>query len=123
MVVSLENDSPLSVQGQKKKKRPWPAAKHKTPEQTQRLPQGLHTLEKYKKIIFLAPTDVSEIHSFIKNLPNKSAAGVDGIKAEPFKAVSQYISLPLLQISNLILSTGIFPDKLMVLGSQSLQRW
>lgn len=66
------------------------------------------------KSIFLAPTDESEVHSFIMNLPNNSAAGVDGIKAEPLKAVSQYISLPLSHICNLILSTGVFPDKLKI---------
>lgn len=66
------------------------------------------------KSIFLTPADESEIHSFIMNLPNNSAAGVDGIKAEPLKSVSQYISGPLTHICNLILSTGIFPDKLKI---------
>lgn len=64
--------------------------------------------------IFLTPTDESEVALLIKNLNNNSAAGFDGLKAEPLKAVSENISAPFSHICNLILNTGTFPDKLKV---------
>lgn len=66
------------------------------------------------KSLFMEPTTEHEIKSQILKLKNASACGQDEIKAEPIKAVVNSISNPLSHICNLILATGVFPDKLKI---------
>lgn len=64
------------------------------------------------KSIYLKPVDVSEITSIVKKLKNKKSYGDDGISVQVIKACIDHISLPLVHITNLMLETGCFPDKL-----------
>lgn len=62
--------------------------------------------------MFLSPTDQSEILEIIFSLKDSCAAGADGIKPKPLKAVAEGLSVPLVHICNLILSQGVFPEKM-----------
>lgn len=62
--------------------------------------------------MFLSPTDQSKILEIILSLKDSCAAGADGIKPKPLKAVAKGLSIPLVYIiCNLILSQGVFPRK------------
>uniref|UniRef100_A0A6G5ABT2 Putative tick transposon n=1 Tax=Rhipicephalus microplus TaxID=6941 RepID=A0A6G5ABT2_RHIMP len=52
--------------------------------------------------------------SILGSLDNKSAAGEDGIKASPVKAVAHDIAKPLTHIFNEMISSGIYPDRLKI---------
>lgn len=67
-----------------------------------------------KNSIYLSPTSESEIYIIIKQLRNSKACGEDEIKVQHIKAVAQLICQPLSHICNLIMSTGVFPDKLKI---------
>lgn len=62
--------------------------------------------------LFLVATDEREVQNMISSLKDSCAAGADDVKVKPLKAVSEYISIPLAHICNLILSTGVFPNKM-----------
>ena len=55
------------------------------------------------------PKSIEEIHKAIKNLKNKKAAGLDGIRNEMIKTSSSFIKYPLEKLFNLILQSGTFP--------------
>lgn len=64
--------------------------------------------------IFLCPTDDQEVLSTIVNLKNSSVCDVDDLQIAPIKYIADLISRPLVHISNLILSLGVFPKKLQI---------
>lgn len=64
--------------------------------------------------IFLHPATPTEIVGIISKLKNNCSCGFDGIKAAPIKAVANIIADVVCHITNVILSTGIFPDKMKV---------
>lgn len=57
-------------------------------------------------------TDEREVQNIISSLKDSCAAGADDVKVKPLKAVSEYISIPLAHICNLILSTSVFLNKM-----------
>lgn len=80
----------------------------------------LSTSEDFEKYIkhniqhtmFLYPTSPTEIVSLIGSLKNNCSCGFDGIKAAPIKAVSNLICDVVCHLTNLVLSSGIFPEKM-----------
>lgn len=64
-----------------------------------------------KKTLFLFPTDPKQI-SHLTLASNYTAAGIDSIKASEVKQVTQIMSPVFSYISNLVLSTGMFPGAL-----------
>lgn len=59
--------------------------------------------------ITLLPTDDLEIRKIILNMKSSSATGRDGISSIFFKHAVQYITQPIVHITNLCLDRGIFP--------------
>ena len=55
------------------------------------------------------PKSIEEIHKAIKNLKNKKAVGLDGIRNEMIKTSSRSIKYSLEKLFDLILQAGIFP--------------
>lgn len=60
--------------------------------------------------LFLYPTDVMEVGHLIKELKNGSAPGLDGCTSLLLKSIASSISEPLVQLFNLSLASGTFPD-------------
>nr|CAI5839281.1 unnamed protein product [Callosobruchus analis] len=60
---------------------------------------------------FLEPVNVREIISIINTLKNKKSPGVDNLKAELFKSVSEIISLPLCHLINRIYTSNEVPEQ------------
>lgn len=71
-----------------------------------------YILNRCSSTVFLAPTEQHEIQTIILSLKDSCASGEDDIKVKPLKAVSEIVSTPLAHICNLILSNGVFPDKM-----------
>lgn len=71
-------------------------------------------IDKFKKSIYLQPTTYLEIRNIILQLNNTSSVGEDNIPIKLIKYVVNEISGPLEYIVNLMLSTGIFPDRLKI---------
>lgn len=59
-----------------------------------------------------SPTDQYEISHLILSLKNDCASGADDIKPRPLKAICETISTPLAHVCNLMLATGVFPEKM-----------
>lgn len=59
---------------------------------------------------FLSPTNTEEVSSYIKQLKNESAPGLDGINNPLLKFLDKHIVLPITHICNLSLSNGRFPE-------------
>ena len=53
---------------------------------------------------------IDEVISALNLLPSKKSAGLDGISAKLLKDAAHNIAGPLVDIFNLSLRTGIFPD-------------
>lgn len=78
--------------------------------------------EKFEKYIkhnlrhtmFLHPTTPTEIVSLISDLKNSSSSRYDEIKTVPIKVVSDLMSDVVCHITNMVLSTGIFPEKMKI---------
>ena len=64
--------------------------------------------------MFLCPTSPTEMGSLICSLRNNCSPGYDGIRAAPINAISDLICDVLCHIANLVLTTGIFPDKMKI---------
>ena len=64
--------------------------------------------------MFINPTSSDEICNIILRLKNSKSVGNDGISTKIVKAVAQYISVPLSEVFNVSLSTGVFPDTLKI---------
>jgi hypothetical protein len=57
-------------------------------------------------------TSTSEVGKIIKSLKSKNSSGYDQISMQILKLSAPYIVFPLTYICNMILNTGIFPDRL-----------
>ena len=57
-------------------------------------------------------TSTSEVGKIIKSLKSKNSSGYDEISTRILKLSAPYIVSPLTYICNIILNTGIFPDRL-----------
>lgn len=64
--------------------------------------------------MFLEPTTETEIFNIIKLFGNNSAHRVDVLDAYPLKVLANLISTPLTHIYSIVLSTGIFPERIKV---------
>ena len=62
------------------------------------------------KSIFLVPVTHKEIDQLISQLPNKKSSGHDNISNVLLKTIKPGITEPLVEIFNLSMSMGIFPD-------------
>lgn len=60
--------------------------------------------------IFLYPTNAAEITTFIKELKNKKAPGIDGIMPTTLKEITELIAEPLAGIINKAIVEGICPS-------------
>lgn len=58
----------------------------------------------------LLPTNTQEMQTLINELKNKKAVGLDDIKAEVLKSVSNYILNPLVYIGNRCMEDGVWPS-------------
>lgn len=58
----------------------------------------------------LLPTDTFELKQLLNELKNKKSPGLDNIKAEVLKSVSEYILKPLEYIFNTCMTLGIWPS-------------
>ena len=61
---------------------------------------------------FLAPTNTTETHNLIDDLPNKNSSGHDSISNNLLKKLSPSILVPLTLLFNKSLETGIFPEEM-----------
>lgn len=61
---------------------------------------------------FLAATDQYEIQTTILSSKQACDLSANDIKAKPARVVSEVVSMPFAHICNLILSKGVFPDKI-----------
>lgn len=77
-----------------------------------RAQQHLSLLEHNPNSIFLCPTTEQEVTSTIMNMKNSSACDVDDMQIKPVKHVADIVAPCLTHIFNLILSTGLFPEKM-----------
>jgi hypothetical protein len=66
---------------------------------------------KYDNIIF-HNTSTGKIETIIKKLPSEGPCGYDEISTKILQISATFISSPLCNIINKILSSGIFPDRL-----------
>ena len=66
----------------------------------------MHTIFKFKEI------EPENIKTVINSLTNKSSVGIDGISTILQKCIAPSIIKPLTLITNQIMKTGIFPNKL-----------
>lgn len=62
--------------------------------------------------IFLYPATENELIEIISQLKNKKAPGIENIKAETLKLISNYITKPLTYVVNKSLEQGYFPTAL-----------
>ena len=72
----------------------------------------LNKMQRSASSLFLAPTNVEEIHYLINTLPNKASGGHDSISNNLLKKISPSILEPLAIIFNKSLETGVFPEEM-----------
>ena len=72
----------------------------------------MNVIPKNTASIFLTPTTSAEIRSLISKLPNKKSSGVDNIDNIILKEIKECISTKLVEIFNLSMLEGIFPEKM-----------
>lgn len=71
-------------------------------------------LKKNNETAFFNPITPGEIIKIVSNFKNQSSAGYDEIDIRIVKKAIHIICFPLCNIFNLMLTTGIFPDKLKI---------
>jgi len=71
-------------------------------------------IKKNTNSIFLLPVTESEVEKVAGSLKNKLTAGTDGILEYVVKQCIQQLKIPLTDIYNASLESGIFPDKLKI---------
>lgn len=74
-----------------------------------------HAEENYtglKNSLFLQPSSPQEVFNIIMSLNNKKSVGEDEVPVKLLKHVADIICYPLAHIINLMLSNGIFPERL-----------
>lgn len=64
--------------------------------------------------IYLSPTNSQEITKIVSNLKNSFSTGADGLNTKVIKSVIYEILDPIVNITNNILLSGIFPDELKI---------
>ena len=69
-------------------------------------------LKTYNKIFKFKEIEQENIKTVINSLTNKSSVGIDGISTILLKCIAPSIIKPLTLITNQIMKTGIFPNKL-----------
>lgn len=74
----------------------------------------LGKIKQNSETIFMSPTTETEIYNIILTLKNKKTTGWDEIPIVLLKNSANILAAPLSYIINLMLNTGIFPDKLKV---------
>lgn len=81
--------------------------------------EGNNNFAKYmntslQNTMYLNPVTPTEIVRIIKNLKNSSACGYDGIKVAPIKAAADLLCNVICDLTNLVFSTGTFPDNMKI---------
>lgn len=72
----------------------------------------LNRLPRNPNTIYLAPCTINEMLKNINSLKNTSSTGVDQIGSACLKQTANHIVKPITHVANMMLETGIFPDKL-----------
>ena len=84
----------------------------KIPKPETSIADYLSKINKCRNIIFLQPTDESEISNLIENLPNKTSSGPGGISNCTLKDLKQVLVKPLNIIFNQSLIEGTVPSQM-----------
>ena len=74
----------------------------------------LSSIRSNNKSLFLEPTTPTEVLKLIHQLPNKKSSGYDGINNITLKEIGEYICIPLAELFNESLMTGIFPETMKI---------
>ena len=72
----------------------------------------LKNINWHERSVFLIPCTQEEILRLINKLPNKISHGYDGVSNVLLKELKDYLVLPLIDIFNESLQSGIFPDSM-----------
>ena len=81
----------------------------KIPDSTIGIEDYINKIETQQSSLFLSPVDSYELHNLIKDLPNKSSSGWDGMSNILVKQIGKSIINPLVEIFNRSISEGMFP--------------
>ena len=71
--------------------------------------------DRVRESIFLKPTNIAELTEICQSLKSGKASGCDDMSMQVIKNTFEIISQPLVQIINLSLLNGYFPNKLKLL--------
>ena len=71
-------------------------------------------IKKNSKTMFLSPITGSEVVKVARYFKHKLTAGIDGIPDHVVKQCIELLKVPLTNIYNTSLESGIFPDKLKI---------
>ena len=74
----------------------------------------LSSIRSNDKMLFLHPTTPCKLFKLLKKLPNKRSSGHDGINNIILKKISEYICIPLTDLFNESMNTGVFPDTMKI---------
>ena len=81
----------------------------KIPDSTIGIEDYINKIETQQSSLFLSPVDSYELHNLIKDLPNKSSSGWDGMSIILVKQIGKSIVNPLVEIFNRSILEGMFP--------------
>ena len=71
-----------------------------------------HLNKKVNSVFTFNEIEEYTVKRIINNLPNKSSCGFDGFSTKLLKLIEPAITKSLTLLSNQVLTTGVFPDKL-----------
>jgi len=82
-------------------------------------PSGQQDFRKYcspscKNSTFCAPVAAEAISKIIHTLPNNKSQGEDNINTKLLKEISEYVTTPLTNLTNLSFETGAIPTELKI---------
>ena len=72
----------------------------------------LNKIPRENKSIYLFPMNTGEVKKLVHKLANKNSSGYDTISNKLLKAIIDEICIPLTEIINISLKTGIFPERM-----------
>ena len=81
---------------------------------TKSIDKYLSSIRSNEKTLFIHPTTPSEISKLITTLPNKRSSGHNGINNIILKEISEYICIPLTELFNESMTSGVFPEAMKI---------
>ena len=88
----------------------WSKFAKKIASPNKNINEYLCSIRRNETTLFLHPTTPCELLKLMKQLPNKRSSGHDGINNIVLKEISEYICIPLTDLFNESMKTGVFPD-------------